>query len=85
MADIANVDCTEENAPMACYGTSAFVRLSFALLIFHILMLLVTMVRTETAADIHDGCWCFKIILILGLFLSAFWIPDEPFFTSFYL
>ena len=44
MADIVGLNCEvedDEEAILACYGASAFVRLSFTLLVFHILMLLV--------------------------------------------
>lgn len=85
MARIVGRDCTEENAPMYCYGSSSFVRLSFTLLVFHLLILLTTMARTEMTAKFNDGCWCFKLLFIFGFFVISFWIPNDPFFTSFYL
>ena len=85
MADVLGGDCTDENAPMSCYGSSTFVRLSFTLLVFHIFILLITMCRTEMAADFHDGCWCFKMLFVLGFFIVSFWIPNDPFFLSFYI
>ena len=85
MAKVVGSDCTEENAPLYCYGSSAFVRISFTLFVFHLLILLTTMSRTEIAADFHDGCWCFKLLFILAFYVISFWIPNDPFFMSFYI
>ena len=86
MADVADVDCDDpETAPISCSGASAFVRLSFSLLMFHLIMLLALLPRTKTVADFHDGCWCFKMLLVLGLFIASCWIPNDPFFQGFYI
>ena len=82
---MTGIDCGEEGASLACYGGSTFARLSFTLLLFHLLMLLVIMCRNKMAADFHDGCWCFKMLFVLGTFIASFWIPNDPFFTSFYM
>ena len=36
------------------------------------------------AATFHDGCWGFKVLLILSGYVASFWI-DSSFFTSFYM
>ena len=84
-ASLAGVDCEEENASYACYGASAFARMSFTMLCCHLLMLLVIMCRTKAVADFHDGCWCFKIIFFTALFFASFYIPNDPFFSKFYM
>jgi hypothetical protein len=73
------------NAPLSCYGASAFARISFSLAIFHLVMLLISAARTKMAADFLDGCWCLKVLLVMGLFIVSFWIPNDPFFLSFYM
>ena len=70
---------------MACYGGSAFARLSFSLFVFHILMLLIIMCRNKIVADFHDGCWCFKLVFFTAIFFLSFYIPNDPFFSSFYM
>ncbi len=79
--------CNSEDveAPLTCYGASAFVRISFSLAIFHLIMLLIISARTRLVADFHDGCWCLKMLVVFGLFLVSFWIPNDPFFLSFYM
>ena len=85
LAKLIGLDCEEEDATMACYGGSTFARLSFSLLCFHLLMLLIIMCRNKAVADFHDGCWCFKLVLFAALFFVSFYIPNDPFFTSFYM
>lgn len=77
--------CEDEDRSVACYGATTFARLSFSLLCFHLLMLLVTMCRNKPAADFHDGCWCFKLLLFSAVFFGSFFIPNDPFFSSFYM
>lgn len=86
LSDVADMGCgDEETASLACSGASAFVRISFSLLIFHLFMLLVMLARTKTVAEFHDGCWCFKMLFVLGIFIASFYISNDPFFLNFYI
>lgn len=48
-------------------------------------MLIIISCRTRPVAEFHDGCWCFKTLFVLGLFLVSFWIPNDPFFLKGYM
>jgi len=72
--------CNEESGgESACFGTGVLLRMSFALLFFHIHILLMIVPRLPCSAAYHDGCWIFKFILILTLFICMFWIPNSFF------
>jgi len=59
-------------------------RMSFILLLFHTLIFLITLARNEMAAQVHDGCWAVKAILVAGGYIASWWIPTA-FFDDFYL
>lgn len=52
-------------------------RMSFILLLFHILIFLITLARNKIAAQIHDGCWGAKALLVAGAYIASWWIPSE--------
>lgn len=62
----------------AC-GSSVMFRMTFALFVFHILILLLILPRNECATVIHDSGWSLKFLLIIGLFIGLFWVPIEFF------
>ena len=41
-------------------------------------MLLLTSLRNDCAAIIHDGFWCFKLLLVLIMAVGSLWIPNDP-------
>ena len=47
---ITGMDCEADDAPAACSGASTFIRLSFALTILHLIMLLVLLPRSQMVA-----------------------------------
>ena len=49
------------------------------------LIALILMPRTKVVAEFNEGCWCLKMLFVLGVFLVSFWIPNDPFFETFYL
>jgi hypothetical protein len=53
--------------------------MSFALFIFHALIILLILPRNNCASMIHDGGWPLKFILVLAIFIGFFWI-DISFF-----
>lgn len=61
---------------------SAVVRMSFTLLLFHLLIFLIILTRTTIAAVFHDGWWTFKFILVLAAFIATFYI-DNSFFEGY--
>lgn len=58
--------------------------MSFILLLFHALIFLITLARNDFAAQIHDGCWGAKSLLVAGSWIASWWMPDA-FFNSFFL
>lgn len=62
----------------ACVGASTLIRVSWALALFHIIMLIIVSLRTQFAAAFHDGCWGTKFLLIAGILVASLWIPNDP-------
>ena len=59
-------------------------RMSFILLLFHSLIFLITLARNEMAAQVHDGCWGAKALLVAAGYIASWWMPAS-FFDKFYL
>lgn len=73
------IECPDESGgSSACFGASGIVRMSWSLAIFHTLTFLIILSRTDCAAMYHDGWWCLKMCIVLALFVSSMWIPNEP-------
>ena len=71
--DIANEGADVEAS--ACFGVSAVLRMTFALLIFHVLIIFLILPRGECSSVVHDGGWSIKFLIIFSLFIGFFWIP----------
>lgn len=79
-------DCLGDGSgTFSCQGTLAFLRLSFTLLVFHFVMVVILATRSQAAALFDDGCWLVKSLALTAIFVGACYIPSEPFFTSFFL
>jgi hypothetical protein len=63
----------------ACFGLSSMIRMSFTLFVFHIIILASLVPRMTCSAAFHDGCWCFKVLLIFVIFFMTFFIPNSFF------
>ena len=63
----------------ACFGASAVLRMTFALFIFHLAILLLILPKGTCASYIHDGGWCFKILAVFGLFIGFFFVHASVF------
>uniref|UniRef100_A0A0X3NJ34 Putative serine incorporator n=1 Tax=Schistocephalus solidus TaxID=70667 RepID=A0A0X3NJ34_SCHSO len=66
-------------------GYSAVYRICFAGAIYYFFMSLL-MIRVSSSRDcrahIHNGFWFFKIALIIGTMIGAFFITDQQFITT---
>ena len=60
----------------ACMGTSAIIRMSFVLAVFHFLVFVIILARNTAAAIFHDGCWLFKSLLVVGMFIGSMYIKN---------
>ena len=78
------VICADESNSKICLANGFIGRMSFILVLFHLVVFLICLGRNEMAAAFHDGCWAFKLLLIFGGYVGSFWI-DSSFFTGFYM
>ena len=62
----------------ACFNASGLVRMSWSLAWLQFAMFLVTLMKNDTAAVLHDGWWTLKSLIVLGLFVGSMWIPNSP-------
>ena len=58
------------------FGSSAIFRMSFILMLFHILIVSVILPRMSWSAYFHDGLWIIKFLLVLICFIFTLWIPN---------
>ena len=65
----------------AWFGISAVYRMSFALVVFHTLMLIILLIckglESEIGPILNDGCWTFNIMIIFTVFVASFWIDNK--------
>lgn len=61
----------------ACLGASNIIRMSFVLFIFHLLVFLMILSRSQMAAAFHDGCWCTKSIIVFAGWIGSMWIGND--------
>lgn len=72
-------DDTSADGKSACLGASSIIRMSFSLMILHILMFFIVITRSKMAAMFHDGCWCAKFLIVMAMFTGSFWISNDFF------
>lgn len=56
-------------------------RMTFALFLYHVIMLLLILPRTACSAAIHDGGWLLKFVLIAAMFVGFQFIPNYFFWV----
>jgi len=61
----------------SCFGTSAVLRMSFTLFSLHALVLVTIAPRIACSSAFHDGCWFFKFLFVIGVYIGVFWIPNN--------
>ena len=66
-----------EGIGQSCYSQSALPRMTFTLLVFHVIIFLAVLPGNcgTCTSLIHDGGWALKLILVLAVFAASFWIP----------
>lgn len=69
-------DCKDHGA---CLGVQSNYRLSFAFVIFHIAMLVCSLVTGAFSEMINEGCWLLKALCLAALFILCLMIPNEFF------
>lgn len=71
------IDCPEG----MCYGTLATYRVTFALVLFHAIMAVLTYgikSANDIRASIQNGFWGVKFIAYIGLLVLSFNVPNDP-------
>ena len=77
---IGALDCPEASGgDSACFGTSAVLRMSFSLVVFHVITIAVIYPKVTCSSNFHDGLWCIKFILVLAFFICCLFIPNSFF------
>jgi hypothetical protein len=67
-----------------CFGISLLLRMSFSLFILHSLIFIIILGRNSVCAAFHDGCWAFKSLLLLAMYVGTFWIPNNFFISTYF-
>jgi hypothetical protein len=74
------IECVEvAGGGHECFGISQIIRMSFALFVYHLLILMLICPRAHCSKYIHDGGWCFKSLLISVLYTVCYFIPYQFF------
>ncbi|CAF1414958.1 unnamed protein product [Rotaria magnacalcarata] len=80
MPSIPSIDCSKIVGFLAVY------RLSFGMTIFFFLLSLI-MINVKTSRDfrakIQNGFWAFKLLILIGFVIAAFFIPNDGFAHAF--
>jgi serine incorporator 1/3 len=71
--------CEYHSTTSDCFGQISVLRMSFALVVFHCLMLLLLVPRAKVCGVIHDGFWPVKYLLVAGIYVGAWFLPQHFF------
>ena len=69
----------KECRQFGCVGPSAVYRISLSILCLFFLMMLVMLCRSRVSMIVNEGLFCFKYLLVTGLFIAFLWISDDTF------
>jgi hypothetical protein len=61
----------------SCYGIKAVLAMSFTLFIYHFIIFCLILPRMRFSMHVHDGYWGAKLIVIILLYIAAFFIPHK--------
>lgn len=59
-----------------CLGASLIYRMSFVLVILHLIIFLILLTRSEFSKNVNEGAWCLKILFVIGVFIGFLWLPN---------
>lgn len=60
---------------VACGGQSAVLRMSFALAVYHLIILMSIIPRATCSMALHDGFWPVKGLLLVLIYIGSFFLP----------
>lgn len=61
----------------SCYGIKAVLAMSFVLFLYHFIIFCLILPRMRFSMHVHDGYWGFKLLVIILLYIAAFFIPHS--------
>ncbi|EGR28880.1 membrane protein tms1, putative [Ichthyophthirius multifiliis] len=62
-----------------CLGSSSVYRMSFALAILYLAVLIAVYARNQCSKLFNEGLWCIKISAVLGMYISFMFVSDSFF------
>ena len=62
-----------------CFGILAGFRASFALFLFHVLILIMIFPRAACSSALHDGFWGIKFVILIAVYVLTYFIPYKFF------
>ena len=69
------ISCPKDNN-FDCLGISSVYRMSFTLLVFHTLTLILSFTSNQCAKVFNMDCWSFKILFIIVFYFSMFFVSN---------
>lgn len=71
-----HLGCTDAATRDSCIGLSSVYRMSFSLVVFHLVFFLLCSCRNEVIAKLNEGAWPLKFLAVLAFFGLTFIIPN---------
>ena len=62
-----------------CLGISNVYRMSLALVIMHIMVIFMSLCGNKCVKVVNQDCWSLKILIVIGLYISFFFISNSFF------
>ncbi|KRX10953.1 hypothetical protein PPERSA_12077 [Pseudocohnilembus persalinus] len=74
------IHCPEQSGGgLLCLGVSAVYRMSAALALTYLVLLVACLMRDDCARFLNESFWCLKIFLVLGLFFGFMFVNNSIF------
>jgi hypothetical protein len=75
------IQCPEPNSDdlSNCIGISSVYRMSMALLILHLAVILFSLTSNKCAKVFNIDCWSFKVLFVFGVYFGLFFVPNSIF------
>jgi hypothetical protein len=72
-------DATNDEDNFNCLGISSVYRMSFTLVILHVVIILLSFCGKRAAKVLNKDCWTFKFLLVFGVYISFFFVSNSFF------
>jgi hypothetical protein len=80
----AFIQCPDTNSVSLseCLGISSVYRMSLALVVLHLTVIIFSLISNTCAKVFNIDCWSFKALLVFGVYFGLFFVPNS--FFSYY-